>query len=60
MKAVCKYFEDELITVRDHLCFLLLAKKQVKRSENFVGMFPEIRELSEKALLNIFKVESAN
>lgn len=27
MRAVCKYFEDELITVRDHLCFLLLAKK---------------------------------
>lgn len=57
MRAICKYFKDEVITTSDHLCFLLLGKIAKEREwKYFVGMLPKIMELPEKALLNIFKV----
>lgn len=61
MRAIFKYFEDELITARDHLCFLLLGKMAKEREwKYFVGMLPKITELPEKALLNIFKLGPYN
>lgn len=62
MRPMCNYFEDGLITVRAHeFCFLLLGKvAQEKEWKYFVGMLPEIMELPEKALLNIFKLGPAN
>lgn len=57
MRAIWKYFEAELITARDVLCFLLLGKiAKEKEWKYFVGKLPEITELPEKALLNIFKL----
>lgn len=61
MRAISKYFEDELITARDHLCLLLLGKiAKENKWKYFVGMLPEITQLPEKALFHIFKLGLPN